>query len=343
MANLRVIAIAGLLLAALVAPHFIYPVFLMRALVFSLLACSVNLLFGYLGLLSFGHAAFYGTAAYFTGYAVKTWGFPPELGIAAGVCVAAALGLLIGGLAIRRSGIYFAMITFALAEVVHFIANDSALTGGENGLTQVPRGRLFGMIDLSDQMSMYYFTLGVFLLGFLFTYRVVRSPFGQVMMAVRDNEARAVSLGYPVERVKLLAFVLSAGLAGLAGGLKTMVMTFASLSDVHWHTSGEAVMATLLGGLGTLTGPVVGGFILVSLQNYLAETAEWATIIIGAIFMLFVLALRRGVVGELPDIVRRLRRPKDRPSASAAVSDVAVDAPAPHDADRMSEKKEAWQ
>lgn len=305
---LRHVAIAALLGAAVLAPHFLYPTFLMRALAFALLACSVNLLFGYLGLLSFGQAAFFGAAAYATGHSVKVWGLGPELGLGAGVAVAAVLGFLIGSLAIRRSGIYFAMITFALAELVHFIANAAPFTGGENGLTQVPRGRLFGLIDLSSQMAMYYFTLAVFLVGFAFTYRVVRSPFGQVLVAIRDNEARAISLGYPVERVKLLAFVLAAGLAGLAGGLKTLVMTYASLTDVHWHTSGEAVMATLLGGLGTLLGPVVGSFILVSLQNYLAETAEWATIIIGAIFMVFVLALRRGVIGELPGLLKSVRR-----------------------------------
>lgn len=304
----RHLVLAGLLVAALVAPHVLYPTFLMRALAFALLACSVNLLFGYLGLLSFGQAAFFGAAAYVAGYAMKAFALTPELGLAAGVAVAAGLGLLIGGLAIRRSGIYFAMITFALAELVSFIANAAPFTGGENGLTQVPRGRLFGLIDLSGQMAMYHVTLAVFVLGVAFTARVVNSPFGQVLIAIRDNEARAVSLGYPVERVKLLAFVLAAGIAGLAGALKTLIMGYASLTDVHWHTSGEAVMATLLGGLGTLSGPVVGSFFLVSLQNYLAETAEWATIIIGAIFMLFVLALRRGVVGELPDLLAALRR-----------------------------------
>jgi branched-chain amino acid transport system permease protein len=290
---------AALIGLALVAPYFLYPVFLMRALCLALFACAFNLLLGYVGLLSFGHAAFMGSAAYITAHTVKIWGWPPEIGILAGVAVAAMLGAAFGWLAIRRQGIYFAMITLALAQMVAFFALEAPFTGGEDGIQAVPRGHLLGLIDLDNNFTMYYFVLAIFLIGFAIVQRTVNSPFGQVIKAIRENEPRAISLGYRAERYKLLAFVLSAALAGLAGSTKTLVLQFASLSDVDWTTSGQVVLMTLVGGVGTFLGPVVGAFIIVTMENYLAQAGSWVTIIEGVIFVVCVLTFRRGIVGVI--------------------------------------------
>lgn len=308
-------AVIVLLAAALIAPYFVYSVFLMTALCFALFACAFNLLFGYLGLLSFGHAAFFGSAAYAAGWVIRDWGWTPEAGVLFGGLVAAALGVLIGSLAIRRQGIYFAMITFALAEFISFIANQLPFTGGENGLTDVPRRPVFGLIDISLSDHLYYFVLAVFVLAFLGLYRVIHSPFGAVLQAIHQNETRAISVGYRVNRYKLLAFVLSAFFTGIAGATKVLVFQFASLADVQWTMSGEPVMMTLLGGVGTVFGPVIGAFFVTGLQNYLAELGEWVTIINGAIFMACVLGLRRGFLGELPDMIGRFRNRTLRPVA----------------------------
>jgi branched-chain amino acid transport system permease protein len=295
----------GLLIAlGLVAPFAVYPIFLMKALCFALFACAFNLLLGFVGLLSFGHAVFFGSAAYITGHTAKVWGWSPELAILAGTVVAALLGVVFGWLAIRRTGIYFAMITLALAQMMYFFVLQAPFTGGEDGLQAIPRGHLFGIVDLSQMLNMYYVTLAVFVFGFLVIYRTVHSPFGQVLKAIRENEPRAISLGYKVDQYKLLAFVLSATLSGLAGSTKAVVFQFASLTDVHWQTSGEVVLMTLLGGMGTIFGPVVGGFVVVSLQNYLAQFGGWVTVITGAIFVACVLLFRRGIVGELARIFR---------------------------------------
>ena len=291
-----------------VAPFAVYPIFLMKALCFALFACAFNLLLGYVGLLSFGHAAFLGWAAYITGHSAKVWGFPPELAILCGTAAAAVLGLAFGWLAIRRTGIYFAMITLALAQMTYFFALQAPFTGGEDGLQPIPRGSLFGVINLGQMLNMYYFTLAVFLFGFLVVYRTVHSPFGQVLKAIRENEPRAISLGYKVDQYKLLAFVLSAALSGLAGATKAIVFQFATLTDVHWHTSGEVVLMTLLGGMGTIFGPVVGAFVVITLQNYLAGFGGWVTVITGAIFVACVLLFRRGIVGELARIVSAQKR-----------------------------------
>jgi len=308
------LAILLLFAAGLVAPFFFYPVFLMNALLFALFACAFNLLLGYTGLLSFGHAAFFGGAAYISGHAVKVMGFSPELGILAGTGVAAAMGLVFGALAIRRQGIYFAMVTLALAQMVYFFALQAPFTGGEDGIQAIPRGRLFGLLDLSDPLAMYYLVLAVFMVGFLIIYRAVYSPFGQTLEAIRENEPRARSLGYKVDRYKLLAFVLSATLAGLAGATKALVFRLATLTDVHWHTSGDVVLMTLLGGMGTVFGPVVGAFFLVTLRQYLAGAGSWVTVIIGVIFVVCVLLFRRGIVGELMRLFAG-RRSKDRTPA----------------------------
>jgi branched-chain amino acid transport system permease protein len=295
----------GLLIAlGLVAPFAVYPIFLMKALCFALFACAFNLLLGFVGLLSFGHAVFFGSAAYITGHTAKVWGWSPDLAILAGTVVAALLGVVFGWLAIRRTGIYFAMITLALAQMIYFFVLQAPFTGGEDGLQAIPRGHLFGIVDLSQMLNMYYVTLAVFVFGFLVIYRTVHSPFGQVLKAIRENEPRAISLGYKVDQYKLLAFVLSATLSGLAGSTKAVVFQFASLTDVHWQTSGEVVLMTLLGGMGTIFGPVVGGFVVVSLQNYLAQFGGWVTVITGAIFVACVLLFRRGIVGELARIFR---------------------------------------
>ncbi len=289
--------IMALLLA--IAPFAnVYPVIVEKAMCFALFACAFNLLLGFGGLLSFGHAMFLGTAGYVCAYSAKRWGLPPELAIVLGTAASAALGVVVGALAIRRQGIYFAMITLAIAQMVYFFYVQAPFTHGEDGIQSVPRGKLFGVIDLSQPLAMYYTVLVVFLAAFLLIYRVIHSPFGQVLKAIRENEPRAISLGYDADRYKLLAFVLSATLAGLAGSTKAIVFQLASLTDVHWTMSGEVVLMTLLGGMGTIFGPVVGAFVLVALENYLAGFGEWVTVITGAIFVACVLAFRRGVVGE---------------------------------------------
>ncbi|HEX6795497.1 MAG TPA: branched-chain amino acid ABC transporter permease [Casimicrobiaceae bacterium] len=277
----------------------IYPVFVMKALCFALFACAFNLLLGFGGLLSFGHAMFLGTAGYVCAHAAKVWGLTPEVAILAGTASSAALGTLVGALAIRRQGIYFAMITLAIAQMMYFFYVQAPFTHGEDGIQAVPRGHLFGVIDLADPLTMYYTVLVVFVAAFALIVRIVHSPFGQVLKAIRENEPRAISLGYDADRYKLLAFVLSATLAGLAGALKAIVFQLAALTDVYWTMSGEVVLMTLLGGMGTIFGPVVGAFLIVALENYLAGLGEWVTIITGIIFVVCVLAFRRGIVGEL--------------------------------------------
>lgn len=294
-----------LVVAGLVAPFLIYPVFLMKALCFALFACAFNLLLGYTGLLSFGHAAFFGSASYVTGYVITQLGFPVELGILTGTAFAFGLGAVFGSLAIRRQGIYFAMITLALAQMVFFLCLQIKATGGEDGLQGIPRGFLLGFIDLSDTLNMYYFVLGIFLFGFFLIYRVVHSPFGQVLKAIRENELRAVSLGYDADWHKLLAFILSAGLSGLAGATKSVVFQLASLTDVHWGMSGEVVLMALVGGVGTIFGPVVGALIIVTMENYLAGFGSWVTIIMGTVFVVCVLVFRKGIVGELNALIKR--------------------------------------
>ena len=300
--NLLAIVLIAL---ALVAPFVLYPVFLMKALCFALFACAFNLLIGYVGLLSFGHAAFFGTAGYLTSHSAKVWGFPPELAVLFGTAASALLGLVFGGLAIRRQGIYFAMVTLALAQMVFFYALQAPFTHGEDGIQAVPRGNLFGVIDLNQPLAMYYFVLAVFLIGFFVIHRAIHSPFGQVLKAIRENEPRAISLGYRTDQYKLVAFVLSAALAGLAGGTKSLVFQLASLTDVTWQMSGEVVLMTLLGGLGTVLGPVVGAFIVIAMENYLAQYGSWVTIIQGVIFVLCVLTFRRGIVGEIQHFLRK--------------------------------------
>jgi branched-chain amino acid transport system permease protein len=297
-------AFVVMVVVLVVGPFVLYPVFLMKALCFALFACAFNLLIGYVGLISFGHALFFGWASYVTAYTAKAWGWPPELAIVAGTAIAAVLGVVAGGLAIRRQGIYFAMITLALSQMMYFFALQAKFTGGEDGIQGVPRGRLFGLFDLSHEMTMYFFVLVVFLAGFLLIYRIINSPFGEVLKAIRENELRAISLGYRTERYKLVAFVLSATLAGLAGSLNSLVFQLASLTDVHWTMSGDVVLMTLLGGLGTVFGPVVGAFIVIAMQNYLAPFGQWVLVIQGAIFVVCVLLFRRGIVGELAQILR---------------------------------------
>jgi branched-chain amino acid transport system permease protein len=291
----------ALLVLALVAPMIgLYPVFVMKLLCFALFACAFNLLLGFTGLLSFGHAAFFGSAAYVTGWFIKAHGWSPELAVLAGVVAAALLGVVFGLVAIRRQGIYFAMITLALSQMVFFVCLQAPFTGGEDGLQGVERGKLFGVLPLGDDQIMYYVVLAVFLACFLGILRVVTSPYGQVLKMIRENEPRAISLGYQVDRYKLLAFVLSASLAGLAGSMKTLVMKFATLSDVHWSMSGEVILMSLLGGVGTFFGPVLGAGVVIALQDMLADkVGEWVTVIIGVIFVVCVLAFRKGIVGEL--------------------------------------------
>ncbi|KGJ20693.1 branched-chain amino acid ABC transporter permease [Paracoccus sanguinis] len=281
------------------APFFVYPVFLMTLLCFGLFAAAFNLLLGYTGLLSFGHAAFFGGAAYFTAHAAKVWGWPPEFALALGVAGAAGLGLLMGAIAIRRQGIYFAMITLALAQMFFFACLQMPFTHGEDGIQSVPRGHLFGVIDLNQPLTMYFFVLVVFLLGLVIIWRFVHSPFGMILKAIRENEQRAISLGYSVAHYKLGAFVMSAALAGLAGGLKALVLQFATLTDVAWQMSGEVILMTLIGGIGTMLGPIVGAGIVIALQQRLATTDFPVTIITGVVFMVCVLLFRRGLIGEL--------------------------------------------
>ena len=279
----------------------VYPVFVMKALCFALFACAFNLLLGFGGLLSFGHAMFLGTAGYISAHAAKEWGLPFELAVLLGTLASAALGTVVGALAIRRQGIYFAMITLAIAQMMFFFYLQAPFTHGEDGIQGVPRGRLFGMLDLSNILVMYYTVVVIFAAAFLLICRIVHSPFGQVLKAIRENEPRAISLGYDADRYKLLAFILSATLAGLAGATKAIVFQLASLTDVHWTMSGEVVLMTLLGGMGTIFGPVVGAFVIVGLESYLAQFGQWVTVITGVIFVVCVLAFRRGIVGELSE------------------------------------------
>jgi branched-chain amino acid transport system permease protein len=297
-----------LLLAALLfAPLVVYPVLVMKVLCFALFACAFNLLLGYTGLLSFGHAAFLGTGAYIAGHVLKEWGWPTELGLLAGTLAAAALGWLVGSLAIRRQGIYFAMVTLALAQMVYFIFIQSSFTGGEDGLQGIPRGHFLGIVDLANDTALYYLVLAICVGAFWLIHRTIHSPFGQILKAVRENEARVISLGYDVARYKLVAFVLSAALAGLAGATKALVFKFATLTDAHWHASGEVVLMTLLGGMGTIFGPVVGASVIITLQSELADkVGSLVTVIMGAIFVICVLAFRRGIVGEATALYQRM-------------------------------------
>jgi len=292
----------------LVLPYLIYPRFGMQLLCFALFACAFNLLIGFGGLLSFGHAMFFGMGSYLAAHAALVWKLPVELAILTGAGTALVMGIVAGLLAIRRQGIYFAMITLALAQMVYFFCLRAPFTGGENGIQAVPRGKLLGVVDLNQPLAMYYFVFAVFLLAFLLIHRIIHSPFGQVLKAIRENEPRAISLGYRTERYKLTAFVLSATLAGLAGAVKAMVSQNASLTDVYWTMSGEVVLMTLLGGMGTVFGPVVGAIIIISMQFYLAELGSWVTVVQGVIFVICVLAFRRGIVGELEAWLRQRRR-----------------------------------
>ena len=303
--NAHRVAFAVMVLALLVAPAILYPVFLMKVMCFALFASAFNLLIGYGGLLSFGHAMFLGTAGYASAHAAKVWGFPPEFAILFGTFCAAVLGIVTGLLAIRRQGIYFAMITLALAQMIFFFYLQAPFTHGEDGIQAVPRGTLFGFIDLGDIYAMYGTVFVIFIVGFLLIYRSIHSPFGQVLKAIRENEARALSLGYDTTRYKLQAYVLSATLAGLAGATKAIVFQLASLTDAHWSMSGEVVLMTLLGGLGTIFGPAVGALVIVSMENYLAQLGAWVTIVQGVIFVVCVLAFRRGIVGELARVLKK--------------------------------------
>jgi branched-chain amino acid transport system permease protein len=303
-----IFAIVVVLLA--IAPFVAYPFFLMQALCFALFACAFNLLIGYVGLLSFGHAMFFGSAAYFSAHIAKVWGWPPELSILAAAAAAGVLGLVVGTLAIRRQGIYFAMITLALAQMIYFFSLEAPFTHGEDGIQAVPQGHMFGFIDLSNQMTLYYVVLAIFVLAFLLIHRIVNSPFGEILKAIRENEPRAISLGYKVDRYKVAAFVMSATLAGLAGATKAIVTQNASLTDVNFSTSGEVVLMTLIGGLGTIFGPVVGAFVIVAMQNYLAQFGQWVTVIQGVIFVACVLVFRRGVVGELTWLFKKFSEPR---------------------------------
>jgi branched-chain amino acid transport system permease protein len=296
---------ASMIVIGALLPFAVYPVFLMNVLCMALFASAFNLLLGYTGLLSFGHAAFLASAGYVTGHAVKVWGLPPEVGVLAGVVVATGLGFVIGGLAIRRSGIYFAMITLGFAQMVYFLAVQLPFTGGEDGLQGIPRGKLFGLVPLENTLAMYYFTYAIFIVGFYLVYRTIHSPFGHVLRSIRENEPRALSLGYDVDRYKLVAFVISAGLAGLAGSTKALVLQFETLTDAHWHKSGEVVLMTLLGGMGTVMGPSVGALLVVTMDNYLSGFGDWVTVIIGCVFVAGVLAFRRGFVGEALHLLRK--------------------------------------
>ncbi len=319
-ADARTTLVAAAVIGAmlLVAPLVgVYPVFLMKAMCFALFACAFNLLLGYGGLLSFGHAMFLGSAGYVCAHTAKVWGWPPELAVLGATAVSTLLGLVVGVVAIRRQGIYFAMITLAIAQMIYFFALQAPFTHGEDGIQEVPRGMLLGMVDLSKPLAMYYTVFVVFAAGFLLVYRVIHSPFGQVLKAIRENEPRAISLGYDADRYKLLAFVLSAGLAGLAGAVKSLVFQLASLTDVYWTMSGEVVLMVLLGGMGTILGPVVGAFMIIGIESALSAGLnlgslhvgpEWVTVITGGIFVVCVLAFRRGIVGELAAWRERRRK-----------------------------------
>jgi branched-chain amino acid transport system permease protein len=297
----------GIMTALLLIVPFtgVYPFFVMQALCFALLACAFNLLIGYGGLLSFGHAMFLGTAGYITAHALKVWGLSPEFGILVGTAGAAVLGVITGLIAIRRQGIYFAMITLALSQLLYFIYLQTPFTHGEDGIQGIPQGRLFGVLNLSNPTILYYVILAGFLLGFLIIFRTINSPFGEVLKSIRENEQRAISLGYKTDQYKLLAFIISGTLAGLAGSLKVFVAQNASLTDVHWSMSGEIVLMTLVGGLGTIFGPVVGAFVIIAMQQYLAGYGQWVTVIQGVIFVACVLTFRRGVIGEIAHLLRR--------------------------------------
>ncbi|WP_432240328.1 branched-chain amino acid ABC transporter permease [Herbaspirillum robiniae] len=318
--NKKLIVVIVLILA-LAAPFGIYPVFLMKMLCFALFACAFNLLIGYTGLLSFGHAAFLGWAGYMCGQALKVWGLPTELGLVVGTATAALIGLVMGLLAIRRQGIYFTMITLALAQMLYFVALQAPFTGGEDGLQGVPRGKILGFIDLGNDLTLYYVVLVIAIFGFSLIVRTINSPFGQVLKAIKENEPRAISLGYDVSRYKLLAFVLSAALSGLAGSTKTLVLGFETLTDVHWSMSGLVVLMTLVGGLGTIVGPIVGAVIIIMLENKLGDIGNWlanvthidwfntlgdsVTIVTGFIFIVCVLLFRKGIVGEILALTRK--------------------------------------
>lgn len=289
----------------LVAPFVLYPVFLMKVLCFALFASALNLLLGFGGLLSFGHAAYFGAAAYVSAHAAKVWGFTPELAILTGTVSAAFLGLVIGALAIRRQGIYFAMVTLAFAQMVYFFSVQAPFTGGEDGIQAVPRGHLFGLINLTHDRTFYFVVLTIVVLGMAAIYRIIHSPFGQVLKAIRENEPRSTSLGYKVNRYKLAVFVMSAAIAGLAGATKALVFQLASLTDVHWTMSGEVVLMTLLGGMGTIFGPVVGATIIVTMQNYFAGFGAWVTVLQGVIFVISVLLFREGVVGVISRWIKK--------------------------------------
>jgi branched-chain amino acid transport system permease protein len=300
-----VVFVVMALLLASVPFTGVYPFFVMQALCFALLACAFNLLIGYGGLLSFGHAMFMGTAGYCTAHALKVWALPPELGILVGIAAAFGLSLITGYISIRRQGIYFSMITLALSQLLYFIYLQAPFTHGEDGIQGIPQGRMFGVLDLSKPTVLYYVVLVGFLAGFLLIYRIINSPFGEVLKSIRENEPRAISLGYRTDQYKFLAFVLSGTLAGFAGALKVFVAQNASLTDVHWSMSGEVVLMTLVGGLGTIFGPVVGAFAIIAMQQYLAGFGQWVTVIQGSIFVICVLTFRRGVVGEFAHFFRR--------------------------------------
>ena len=297
---------AGLMVAFFaIAPYFVYPVFLMKVMCFALFACAFNLLLGFGGLLSFGHAMFFGTSGYAAAHAAKVWGLTPELSVLFATLCATVLAWVVGLLAIRRQGIYFAMITLALSQMVYFVYLQTPFTGGEDGIQGVPHGQLFGLIDLNNEVAMYIFVLAIFLLGFGLVWRIVHSPFGQVLKAIRENEQRALSLGYDTDRFKLIAFILSGTVAGMAGGTKALVFQLASLTDVHWTMSGEVVLMTLVGGLGTLFGPVVGAAVIVTMQNYLAQLGSWVTVVQGLVFVVCVMLFRTGVVGEIANLLKK--------------------------------------
>jgi branched-chain amino acid transport system permease protein len=303
--SLHGFVIAGMFVLLVIAPFFLYPIFVLKFLCFALFALAFNLLLGFGGLLSFGHAAFFGAAGYICAHAAKVWGLTPELAILLGTLTASVLGVVFGWIAIRRQGIYFAMITLALAQMVYFVALQARFTGAEDGIQAVPRGRLFGIVNLQSDLALYCVVVVIFMFGLLFIYRVIHSPFGQVLKAIRENEARAISLGYDTDRYKLLVFVISAALSGLAGATKVIVLQLASLTDVHWSMSGEVVLMTLVGGLGTIFGPIVGALIMVLVQSYLAHLGAWIVVIQGIIFIIVVLLFREGIVGVIGRMLRR--------------------------------------
>lgn len=303
MAMSELVAFTVMAVALILGPLYAYSFFLMQAMCFAMFAMAFNLLVGYVGLLSFGHAMFMGFASYVAAHAAKVWGLTPELAIVVGVACAAVLGFIVGSLAIRRQGIYFTMITLALAQMVYFFCLRAPFTHGEDGIQSVPQGKMFGVIDLSNAMTLYYVVFVIFCVAFAIVHRTVNSPFGEILKAIRENEPRAISLGFRTERYKLAAFVLSAALAGLAGGLKAIVVQSASLTDVHWSMSGEVVLMTLVGGLGTMFGPIGGAFVIVAMQNYFAELGSWVTVIQGGIFVVCVLTFRRGIIGEIAHLI----------------------------------------